>query len=383
MSSSSTSSSESLFRRLALVAGFLAAFIALLVVLMSWVRPPEKVRDIWYGPLIDAYGQGYKANFLFVGTSRTRAAIHPDTWDSVMAQALHARTSTVNLGMGWCTPMEHWHGLRKLLAEYPDALRGTAVFLEAGDGIGYPERWDGNWIVEDRRDLLVPYMDRSDLPHLWKSGTSLEARLSIAVDLLVPAFDQFPRFRHLVRSNLDSAGRSIVDGIWPKEPDSSAPGSDLSSAGGVRTDLKGVELAMHMADSMAAADLRDQKPYGDWDSTVQADIVRLVKDAGGIPIFVKIPFSPVQSAPLRTSLRQADRRTFQAALSRWGLPPVVEADFPTTSGDFPDKWHLRKTLAPAFTRALALAFVQAFQPTTARSRIDTAGSSPASRPRDL
>ncbi len=375
MSNSSTSSSKGLFLRLALVAGFLAGLLVLLVALMSWVRPPEKTQDIWYGPLIDAYRQGYKANFLFVGTSRTRAAIHPDTWDGVMAQALHVRTSTVNLGMGWCTPMEHWHGLRKLLAEFPDALRGTAVLLEAGDGIGYPERWDGNWIVEDRRDLLVPYMDRSDLPRLWKSKTPLEARLSIAVDLLVPAFDQFPRLRHLVRSDIDSAGQGLVDGIWQKADDSVATNSDLSSAGGVRTDLKGVELAMHLADTLAAADLHDQKPYGDWDSTVQADIVRLVKDAGGIPIFVKIPFSPVQAAPLRTSLREADRKTFQVALSRWRLPPVVEADFPTTSDDFPDKWHLRKTLAPAFTKTLALAFVKAFAPSTATGPTDSVGAS--------
>jgi hypothetical protein len=275
--------------------------------------------------------------------------------------------------------MEHWHGLRKLLAEFPDALRGTAVLLEAGDGIGYPERWDGNWIVEDRRDLLVPYMVRSDLPRLWKSHTALDARLSIAVDLLVPAFDQFPRLRHIVRSDLDTAGQSVVDGIWQKAVDSSSANSDLSSAGGVRTDLKGVDLAMHLADSLAASDLRDQKPYGDWDSTVQADIVRLVKDAGGIPIFVKIPFSPVQSRPLRTPLRGADRKTFRAALSRWGLPPVVEAEFPTTADDFPDEWHLRKTLAPAFTKTLALAFVQAFAPTVARGPVDTAGSSFSSK----
>jgi hypothetical protein len=226
-------------------------------------------------------------------------------------------------------------------------------------------------------------MDRSDLPRLWKSKTPLDARLSIAVDLLVPAFDQFPRLRHLVRSDLDSAGWGFVEGIWQKPADSATRGSDLSAAGGVRTDLKGVELAMHMADSIAAADLRDQKPYGDWDSTVQADIVRLVKAAGGIPVFVKIPYSPVQSAPLRTPMREVDRKTFQAALSRWGLPPVVEAGFPTTTDDFPDKWHLRKTLAPAFTRTLALAFIQAFLPAAARGAIDSAGSSPSSPRQEL
>jgi len=373
MNSSSTSSSERPLLRFGLATGFIAGFLAILVALNSWVRPAEAVRDIWYGPLIDAYANGYKANFLFVGTSRTRAAINPDAWDGVMSQVLHARTSTVNLGMGWCTPMEHWYGLHKLLSEFPDALRGTAVLLEAGDGIGYPERWDGNWIVDDRRDLLVPYMTRSDLPRLWKSSTPLEAKLSIAVDLLVPAFDQFPRLRHEARSNLDSAGLDIVNGIWQKPTDSAGPSSDLVSAGGIRTDLKGVELARHLADSMSASDMRDQKPYRDWDSTVQADIVRLVKDAGGIPIFVRIPFSPVQSRPLHTPLRDEDRKRFVAALARWNLPPLVEADFPTTADDFPDNWHLRKTLSPAFTKALALAYLQAFAPAKMRIPSDTIG----------
>ncbi|HXP91267.1 MAG TPA: hypothetical protein VN931_10095 [Fibrobacteria bacterium] len=375
MNSSSTSSSERPVVRFGLAAGFVAGFVAILVAVNSWVRPPEAVRDIWYGPLIDAYASGYKANFLFLGTSRTRAAINPDAWDGVMSQVLHARTSTVNLGMGWCTPMEHWYGLHKLLSEFPDALRGTAVLLEAGDGIGYPERWDGNWIVDDRRDLLVPYMDRSDLPRLWKSSTPLEAKLSIAVDLLVPAFDQFPRLRHVVRSNLDSAGQGVVDGIWRKPTDSAAPSSDLVSAGGIRTDLKGVELARHLADSLSASDLKDQKPWRDWDSTVQADIVRLVKDAGGIPIFVRIPFSPIQTRPLRTPLREADRKRFQASLVRWGLPPLVEAEFATTADDFPDEWHLRKTLSPAFTQALALAYLQAFAPARSNSPPDTGGDS--------
>ena len=349
--------------------------MALLVVFNASVRPPEKARDIWYGPLIEAYGQGFRPNFLFVGTSRTRAAINTDAWDRTISEVFHVQSQSVNLGMGWCTPMEHWHGLRKLLSEYPDALRGTAVILETAEGIGYPETWDGNWIVEDRRDLLVPYMTSSDLPRLWRSKTPLDQKLSIAVDLLAPSFDQFPRLRHVVRTSLDTAGMSFVDGVWGARAPERTGQSDLVAAGGIRTDLKGVELAMHLADSMASADLRDQKRWASWDSTVQADIVRLVHDAGGIPIFVRIPYSFVQRKPLQTAVRELDRKAFEADLLRWKIPPVVVADFPTVPDNFPDNWHLRKTLAPAFTQALAMAYVKAFAPqaVAAPSRSDSSG----------
>lgn len=368
MNSSSTSSSKRVLLRIALVAGFLGGFLALLAAFNAAVRPPEKARDIWYGPVIEAYGQGFKANFLFLGSSRTRAAINTDAWDRTMAEVFRVRSQSVNLGMGWCTPMEHYHGLRKLLSEYPDALQGTAVVLETDDGIGYPEKWDGNWIVEERRDLLVPYMNSSDLPRLWKSKTPMDQKLSIAVDLLVPAFDQFPRLRHVFRAYLDTLGQNLTEGIWGRPEPAAATGSDLTTAGGIRSDAKGVDLAIRMADSMAASDLRDQKRWGSWDSTVQADIVHLVRDAGGVPILMEIPFSPVQKAPLRTALRNEDRKAFEADLVRWKLPPVVKADFPTTADDFPDRWHLRKALSPAFTQALAMAYVKTFAPQVVAQR---------------
>lgn len=344
-----------------MVAGFLAAFVGILALLNAAVRPKAAIQDIWYGPVIDAVEKGYHPNFLFVGTSRTRAAIDPMTWERVMAERFGIRTSAVNLGMGWCTPMEHWHGLRAMLKANPTALQGTAVLIEAGEGIGYAERWDGNWIVEDRRDLLVPYLEPADFGRIWDSRTPSEIKFAIASDLWFPAFDQMPRLRHIVRTDLDTLGMRIHEALWGKPVAKSASQADLSTDGGIRADKKGVELAMFMADSMARADLKDQKPYGDWDSTVVADIVRLVKDAGGLPVFVRIPYSPTQAAPLATPLRQADRVAFEAALRRWSLPAVVVPTYQPRPEDFPDKWHLRKTLAPEFTRSLAEAYLQAFQ----------------------
>lgn len=365
MNNSSTSSSKpapGTGIKLLLSAGFLGGFLGILAFANAAVRPPQAAQDIWYGPVIDAYGQGYKANFLFVGTSRTRAAVRAEVWDSVMGSILKIRTSSVNLGMGWCTPMEHWHGLHKLVSAYPDALRGTAVLIEAGEGMGLPTRWTENWIVEDRRDLLVPYMTTDDLGRLWRSSTPGEHKFAIAADLLFPSFDQFPRLRHTARTDLDTFGQGFVEAIWSKPPPANtAANSDLSTAGGIRADKKGVELAMFMAESASIHDLKHQEPYGDWDSTIYADIVKLVRDAGGVPLFVRIPYSPTQAKPLETPLRQADKARFEEVMRRWGIPkPVISGNFPTTVDDFPDKWHLRKSLAPAFTKALAIAYLEAF-----------------------
>lgn len=362
MNNSSTSSSNPrpFWQKLLMGIGFPAVFLAIIAVLNTSVRPENKTQDIWYGPLIEAVGQGYHPNFLFVGTSRTRAAIHTDAWEQVMAERFGVRTSAVNLGMGWCTPMEHWHGLRALLKANPSALRGTAVLIEAGEGIGFPERWTDNWIVQERRDLLVPYLEPSDFSRLWNSSTPAEAKFAIASDLWFPAFDQMARLRHVARSKIDTLGLGIQNAMWGRPEAKAVSDADLSTDGGIRADKQGVELAMFLADSMARADLKDQKPYGEWDSTVVADIVRLVKDAGGAPVFVRIPYSPTQAAPLATALRQADRVVFENALRRWGVPAVVAPTFQHKPDDFPDKWHLRKTLAPEFTRSLAEAYLRAF-----------------------
>jgi len=338
--------------------GFPSGFLILLAFMNDAVRPTRVTP--WYGQVVQAVEQGYHPNFLFVGSSRMRAAIHSESWDRVMAERFHVRTSGLNLGMGWCTPMEHYFGLRSILRANPAALRGTAVLIEAGEGIGFPETWRQNWIVEDRWDLLVPYLESSDFGNVWKSSTPKEAKVAIAAGLWFPAFDQTARLRHDFRSQIDTIGSQLQHAVWENAASMGPTEADLSTDGGIRADKKGVELAKFMADSMAQADLRDQKPYGDWDSTVLADIVRLLKDAGAMPIFVRIPYSPTQAVPLATPLRQADRIAFEAAVRRWGLPPVVAAPFQPRPEDFPDKWHLRKTLAPDFTRSLALAYLGAF-----------------------
>lgn len=363
MSNSSTSSSKrSPVAGVLKSAGFLGGFVALLSVLNAAAAPRDKSSDIWYGPVIDAVSRGYHPNFLFIGTSRTRAAIHPETWDRAMQARFAVATYTINLGMGWCTPMEHFHGLRALVESNPTALRGTAVLIEAGEGLGQHDRWEGNWIVEDRRDLLVPYLHPTDFPRILKSATPGEAKFAIASDLWFPAFGQMARLRHLVRSTLDTVGLEIHRGLFGKPAAPTDVASDLSTEGGIRADRQGVELAMFLADSLAREDLRDQKPWSEWDSTVIADIARLVKESGGFPVFVRIPYSPTQAAPLATAQRQLDRISFSLALRKWGLPPVVASPWVTRAEDFPDKWHLRKTLAPEFTAQLAQAYLEAFAP---------------------
>lgn len=362
MSNSSTSSSKPRpwWQKLLLGLGFPLGFVVLLAFLNASVRPVQSAQDIWYGPLIQAVGQGYHPNFLFIGTSRTRAAIDPASWEQVMIERFGVRTSAVNLGMGWSTPMEHYHGLRAVLKANPAALRGSAVLIEAGEGIGFPERWDDNWIVQDRRDLLVPYLEPSDFLRIWKSSTPAEAKFAIASDLWFPAFDQMARLRHEVRSDLDTLGMRIQGRIWAVAKSQETADADLSTDGGIRADKKGVEWAMFLAESLARADLRDQKPLGNWDSTVVAGIVELVKGAGGLPVFVRIPYSPTQAAVLATGVRQADKLVFQNTLRRWEVPRVIEASFQPKPEDFPDKWHLRRTLAPEFTRSLAQAYLSAF-----------------------
>jgi hypothetical protein len=80
----------------------------------------------------------------------------------------------------------------------------------------------------------------------------------------------------------------------------------------------------------------------------------LAQHASAHPVFFEMPLCSVQSATFDTPVRRRDRENFAAAARAWGTP-VIRADVETSDADFPDLWHLKKSRAAAFTKALAYA----------------------------
>lgn len=373
MKNSSTSSSERVSLRGRLVtAGFvLAGTVAGLLALNAWARPAEGRRDIWYGPVADYLGQGGRFSHLFVGTSRVRAAVRPEVFDSIVGGAFGAPLQSINLGMGYCTTIEHWFGLRKLLEVDPLALQGVVVLIEAPAGLPDHQQWTSDWIVQDRTDLLTPYLKRGDLWRLWKEAeTPAGEKFMITANLVAPYVENLPRARAMAMANLDTLLAGLFSPFVRSQALPEDGGADLVSEGGIRADAKGVETARDIAIRMAREDLASQTAWSSWETSALADVVRLVREAGGYPVLFEMPLSDVQLAPYSTAVRNNDRIGFAGTLASWKVP-MLKLDFPHDSTDFPDLWHLRKTRAPDFTAALARAYIEASRPAAPAAAPDT------------
>jgi hypothetical protein len=295
-----------------------------------------------------------------VGTSRTRAAVRPEVFDTLMTRVTGQPSLSINLGMGWCTMAEHYFGLRKLLETKPDILRGVVVFIEAPSGLPEYTTWKSNWIVTDRTDLLTPYIHRSDLISLWKNATTdVGMKFMITANLVAPFMEHIPRVRQNALLWMDSTSRALYTpllALAKMKPMEDGPESDLTSEGGIRVDAKGVETARDLAIRLAKEDLRNQPPWNAYDSTIVAEVVRMIKQAGGYAVFSYMPLSQVQQEPYDTDLRKRERAAFQSTLKAWNCV-MLQPTMALQPEDFPDLWHLRKSLAPEFTAALANAFI--------------------------
>jgi hypothetical protein len=362
MKNSSTSGSKPKLKwHLFTGAVFLAGLFALVIGINHQGRPAEKNRDIWYGPVIDYIQQGGRFSYLFVGTSRTRAAIRPDVFDTVMTRTLGSPTLSINLGMGWCRMSEHYFGLRRLLEVQPGILRGVVVFLEAPSALPEYSIWKSDWIVTDRTDLLTPYIHKSDLWKLWREATTpTDMKFVITANLVAPFMEYLPRVRQYALPALDSLLQGFFSPLTSlaQAETEVAGSSDLTTEGGIRADAKGVETARELATRMARDETVNQDPWNDFDKTIVAEILKMVKNAGGYVVFLDMPLSDIQQAPYDTPLRQRERADFTTTLKAWNcimLHPQLQYD----STDFPDLWHLRKTRAPEFTFAVANSFIEA------------------------
>jgi hypothetical protein len=361
MKNSSTSVSRP-WRQVATGIAFLAGLLLLVAFISAQGSPGEKNRDIWYGPVIDYAKQGGRFSYLFLGTSRTRAAIRPDVFDTAMTRAIGAPTLSVNLGMGWCRMSEHYFGLRRLLETAPGILRGVVVFLEAPSALPEYSTWRSDWIVADRTDLLTPYIHKRDLWKLWReSTTEAGMKFVITANLVAPFMEHIPRVRQHALPDLDTllqkAFAPLMALAKPEESDAGAA-SDLATEGGIRADAKGVETARDLAIRMAREETEKQEPWADYDKTIVAEILRMVREAGGYVVFLDMPLSPVQQAPYDTPLRLGEREAFQGTLKAWNCI-MLKPELALTESDFPDLWHLRKSLAPEFTLAVANGFIAA------------------------
>jgi hypothetical protein len=88
------------------------------------------------------------------------------------------------------------------------------------------------------------------------------------------------------------------------------------------------------------------------DRSVVADMVALVHEQGGRVVFFEMPMHRIQGGTRNDPARAEDRRLFQQQIRAWDAR-FVPTTITTVDEDFPDIWHLRRSLAAPFSISLA------------------------------
>jgi hypothetical protein len=294
---------------------------------------------------------------LFIGSSRVAAAIDPQAF----AEAIPDRhLNVVNAGAGYATAAEFHLALRNTFREHPDRLRSAVIFIEAPCAMPDSTSWSDPWSNPARPEMLTPLLRWEDVERYWTDvrGETFAVRFEERLHLL---FDYTFRFSRLITDRLALGERVTEVAEWPvKRPlkslvrsENTESRADLSSAGGIRTDVEGVALARQRAYQYMKDALHDQKSV-DWNASIIADTVKLAKENGARVVFFDLPIHSAHKAVFETATRQADRAALKNVIQTWNTP-FVSADFSATDDDFPDIWHLRKSRAADFSRALATA----------------------------
>jgi hypothetical protein len=285
--------------------------------------------------------------FVFVGSSRTAAAIDPVAFVREPALRLPPTATATNQGRGYSTFVEDYFGLRRLADARPGGLADVVVFVEAPGGVPRLEPWSDSWVHPAYPELLSRVIVVTDLPRFWReSDTPAGTKAFVTGALLSPALLLWGKGQDVVTAVL----ARIVPRLLPAR-------ADLAGAGGVLVDeasLQRVRAAVVRAadEAMAAqapitADVAER--------SVLHDIVRLVGEQGGRVVLYRVPVSSVLRAPSATAVGRANAETVARVVEGWSVP-ILAPEFPTTDDDFPDLSHLRASRAAEFSRSLARAW---------------------------
>lgn len=326
------------------------------------VRSTSDRVPTWYGAA-GRIAETRPVAALFVGSSRVQAAIQPEAFERALAEAGRARGAALNLGRGYTTDPQHYLGVRNLLAEQPERLRGVTVFAEAPGGLPYETRWRTTpWAMTAQPWILVEVLRFGDLPALWRSaGLDVETRLHISVRALLRRSSLLARRERVREQWLEQVLPALVRGRRAALAPARELGDDLRGPGpatSIRTDDVAVAAARADAERIGRAMAAHQGPLRSWDGTLPEALAQLVRGAGGRLVFFEPPQSAVFLRGYQTLLRREDAALFAARAREWGAC-VVRPAFDYSDEDLPDFWHLRPERAADYTRAVAIEWLRA------------------------
>jgi hypothetical protein len=325
--------------------------VIFLVAAENSLKNTVDTKPAWYLHA-DIIAKNHPVDFLFIGSSRVGAAIDSNAFDDYMSTRLGKNTLSINLGQGYSSIQEHYLGLRNLLNTCPESFRDFTVFLEApGEtpNLLYYSTWTDNWINSDQVQLVVPLLKPPDIIPFWLSGSGSPAiKTFITLKYYLNPF-KLVRFKERIKEKIETKVKEMI------QPPSPGQKTDLSESGGVKTKQVDIARVRTSAQRFAREQMDAQEPFLNWDETVLADLIKLIKSHNGKVVFFKMPVSSAQLNVFKTKIHRDNRITFKQQLKKWDTV-ILYPDFSYTDEDFPDLWHLRYSRCAEFSGKLAQAY---------------------------
>lgn len=317
---------------------------------IGWNWPDAKMQD------------GEVPNYIFIGSSRVGGSIDTDVFQRQAGRHSHQVVEAINLGHGWSYLVQNYLWLRNLSREHPLRFRNATVVAEAPGGLlGFEcQDWHDRWFEPGQEHLLIYVLRGEDLARLWTSPMELEDKLRLSFGFLARKSEFITR-RAAVGNFLANKTRARTM-AWSAPFIATVPApvasnvADLPTNVGIRTDQEAVARNRQLAIELAKQPPAPEKPPHLPGGAVIDDIAALVRAAGGSLMFFEMPLHSTQAAGHKTPEWKARRKGFAQRASKWGAP-VLTVDFHAADEDYPDIWHLRRSLAPDFTSALTRSIV--------------------------
>lgn len=322
--------------------------LAVRTVLRSQFEGVNRLED-FYSAAHDVAARD-SVDVVFVGTSRVAGSVAPDVVATVLSDSLGDDIRVVNVGKGYSSLVYHYYGLRELYRDHAAHMRGALVMIEAPSGIPLYETWDGKWTLDAWPTLMGPFLSSDNVvPFLMRSDNGVYSK-AVALASAPLMTVRVARYVHpkleekfnMAFSSDDERGRE----------------ADLSTAGGIRADSAGVAMVRARILEERRVDA-EQGLWEDWEGSVTASIVRLVRAHGGDVMFFEMPESSYQVERHSPPARRAGEQQFGAWAADEGLSIIRTTDFTTSDDDFPDLLHMRASRSGEYSQIVAQGMLSA------------------------
>ena len=324
-----------------------------LAVMEFGARQLAKRAWVWYPSASQLAQRDAPLDALFIGNSRVGAAIDADAFDEQVSALTGKAHSSINVGMGFTTLVEHYLALRNLKQDYPDVFKGTTVFIAAPDSIPNYDGISECWYYDQTPHFLLMHMKASDIPQFLRSNCTYTEKVDLLRLYLFKGSATLV-YREWLNRQFWKKIENQADTFTASK--TSETQIDLDTSGGVRADSAGVAMVYNA--QMAQLDTVSTKQVPAYEATLLAAIKEMVHTGGGRVVLYELPISTISRKILSKEVSQEDRSRFTSALNHAGYTWVFAPEFEYSDEDFPDASHLRASRKAEFSEMLADSWVE-------------------------